>query len=193
MKTWEIGLRVGTGILACAAVVGLLVLFLAYPKDSKPQTNSKKMKGERCSTSLDCVGELHCENSACIEMPPYVAPAEHEPSKAEVARNATPPIYITGRELYAAYDANEVSADSNYKGHWLIITGLVVSIDKNFMDDIIVRFAGGSYDWRNVMAYISEAETVQAGRLSKGDVVKVLCVGGGMIIHSPVLRDCIFQ
>ena len=58
----------------------------------------------------------------------------------EGAPATCPPIDINARTLFREYDANEVSADDSYKGKRLRVTGVCQrAIDKDFMDNIIVR------------------------------------------------------
>jgi len=45
---------------------------------------------------------------------------------------------ISAADLYANYDANEVSADENFKGKTFYVTGIVEEIKKDFMNDIYV-------------------------------------------------------
>lgn len=68
--------------------------------------------------------------------------------------------------------------------------GLIVSIDKDFLDHIVLRFAGGAYDFDTVDARLEDYESSQAASLEKGQVIKVSCIGGGMTISSPQLRHC---
>ena len=65
------------------------------------------------------------------------------------------------------------------------------SVDKDFLDDIIVRLAT-SNQFMGAMAKMEDSEKSQASRLRKGEKVTVLCEGGGIVIGTPSLRDCTF-
>ena len=45
----------------------------------------------------------------------------------------------------------------------------------------------------NVMANMEDGEAGKAAQLSKGQQITVLCKGGGMVIGSPMLRDCVIK
>jgi hypothetical protein len=100
-----------------------------------------------------------------------------------------PPIDLTARTLFSAYDANEVAADNLYKGRHLRVLGTVASIDKNITDDVIVRLVGGSR-WQTVDAFVEASQVSAAAALKKGKQIWVGCYGDGMIIHSPRLKAC---
>jgi hypothetical protein len=114
-----------------------------------------------------------------------------------IATNAPAPIVavptgieITGRALYAEYEANEVAADNRYKGRKLLVKGLVTSIEKDFMDNIVVHLAGGQYEFDTVMATLEDSQNSAAATLNKGDVIKLACTGGARIVSTPTLSDC---
>jgi hypothetical protein len=121
------------------------------------------------------------------------ASASSEPAAAAAAAEepATPPIDISARALFKAYDKNEVSADDSYKGKRLRVTGTVTDIAKDFMDHIIVHLSGGGM-FQTVDATMLPNEKSNAARLSKGDSATVICTGHGKIMTSPMLEDCGF-
>lgn len=100
-----------------------------------------------------------------------------------------PPLHVTALELYAAYHRNEVSADQYYKGQILEVDGQVEEIGKNFAGDVYLAL-GTTNEFETVDAYIQSSSVSYAATLSPGTVVTVLCRGDGMIVGSPVLRDC---
>lgn len=99
---------------------------------------------------------------------------------------------VSAMALWKDYQANEVAADEDYKGKLLDVTGEVTKIDKDFMDDIIVNLRSGN-QFMSTHAYVDDSEKRTAARLSKGETVTLRCQGGGMIIGSPVLRECTFK
>jgi len=98
---------------------------------------------------------------------------------------------VDNRKLWKDYDANEVAADGTYKGQLLKVTGVVASIDKDFMDDIVLHLASPN-EFMNTMASMEKAETAKSGALSKGQTVALLCTGNGRVVGTPALRDCRF-
>lgn len=115
--------------------------------------------------------------------------ATQEPPTAPVAPKE-PPIPVTSSQLFADYDGNEVSADDHYKNRSLLVTGAIRSIDKDFMDKMILRLAGGRSSFETVDAEMVDSEKQTVSGLHKGAIVAVACVGHGMIVRSPMLHEC---
>lgn len=99
-------------------------------------------------------------------------------------------ISVTAKKLYADYNANEVAADEVYKGKEIELTGQVESINKNFMDEVYIAIRTGSFN----SIHCKVPNKNEAMSLKKGQTIKVIGVGGTMILGSPVLENCsIFQ
>lgn len=94
---------------------------------------------------------------------------------------------ISAEKLFAAYDANEVAADNNYKGKQLLITGTVNEISKDFTDAIIVQLDGGGYI-QEVWCYFDDAKA--AANLSKGDRISVIGKCNGFLMKNVIVKDC---
>lgn len=100
-----------------------------------------------------------------------------------------PAISVSAVDLHNEYSANEVAADDRYKGKKLQVSGMIHSIDKDAFDNIIVRLATNN-QFQSAMATMEDNQKSAAAQLSKNQNVVVECKGGGLIIGSPVLRDC---
>lgn len=102
---------------------------------------------------------------------------------------ATAPVAleVTAGQLFAAYDANEVAADNSYKGKTLKVSGTVAGINKDFTDEVYIELAGGN-EFQSIQAR-GLPQDVAAG-LSKGQSVIVECVGDGLMMTLPMLKDC---
>lgn len=98
-------------------------------------------------------------------------------------------ISIDARALHAAYGANEVAADAQFKGKSLLVSGPIEAIDSGFGDEPVVRLSAGDFD--SVM--VKGLPKATAASLSKGQQISVLCTGDGEIIGSPVLDECSLQ
>lgn len=122
---------------------------------------------------------------------PAAGPAVDSVSAAERPRApATPPKPrdVSAKDLYAAYKANEVAADNEFKGSALAVSGTVGTIGKDIMDDpYVTLYSDNQYE--TVNAYFSKAGAPELAKLKKGDSVTVTCKGNGMVLTSPVL-DC---
>ena len=119
-------------------------------------------------------------------------PASSSAAPPASAPPPAPPIAITARQLFAEYEANEVAADEKYKGKHLLVTGKVQSIDKDFLDNIVVHIRT-SNEFSAAMATLESSEKRSAAQLSKGQAISVLCTGSGRIIGSPSLSDCVLK
>lgn len=96
------------------------------------------------------------------------------------------PLEVSAADLFAAYEANEVAADNQYKGKQLAVTGTVAGINKDFTDEVYVEIAGNEF--LNIHARGIDP-TVAAG-LAKGTKITVVCEGGGLMMASPILNEC---
>lgn len=119
--------------------------------------------------------------------PAAVAPA------ATAAPAAPPPpapaLAVSASELFNDYHDNEVAADQKYKGKRLAVTGTVQSIEKDLFDNIVVRLRT-SNEFMGAMASLDSKYEALAASLRKGAKVAWTCKGGGLVVGSPVLRDC---
>lgn len=104
---------------------------------------------------------------------------------------SAPTIQISAMSLYKAYDENEVAADEQYKGKRLLISGTVTSIDKDFLDNIVLVLKGPN-QFMGTHATLEKSEKSGASSLHKGDSVTLACTCKGRIVGSPSLGDCAF-
>lgn len=100
-----------------------------------------------------------------------------------------PTVQVEAVELWRAYQANEVSADSRFKDRKLFVTGDIHSITKDAFDSVIVSLQSPN-QFMPSRAYLASGSVGAAEYLRRGQGVKMTCTGGGMIMGSPVLRDC---
>jgi hypothetical protein len=92
-------------------------------------------------------------------------------------------------ELWAAYDSNEVAADERYKGKLLRVVGTLASIDKDFLDKVVLRLRSPN-QFMHTSATLVDAQKGAAASLRKGMEITVECECAGRIVGSPVLRKC---
>jgi hypothetical protein len=108
---------------------------------------------------------------------------------SDAPSSSGPPVVVTAAALWTAYDANEVAADELYKGKRLQVTGKLKSIDKDLMGDVVLMLEAPN-EFSTVHAGLDDADEGKAAKLTKGSEITVTCEGGGMVIGSPILRDC---
>ena len=101
---------------------------------------------------------------------------------AEIKKNT-----IAALDLIAAYEANEVAADNNFKGKTFYVSGIITDIKKDIMDDIYVTLKGDD-TFREVQCFFEDKET--AGQMHKGMKVtfKGKCDG---LMMNVLMKDCI--
>lgn len=103
-----------------------------------------------------------------------------------------PPIEATAKQLYADYEANEVSADDKYKGKPLSITGVIKKISKNAFDATYIALAAGDqFGLDDVWAFCDDKSAL--GKLKRGEKVVMTCLGNGLIVNTPVLKNCAIE
>jgi len=96
---------------------------------------------------------------------------------------------VTSVQLFREYHANEVAADSKYKGQHLLVTGRVAKIRKDFTDDIVLDLMTPN-QFMSAMAQIQKHDHSAAASLKRGQEVVVLCKGQGLMLGSPMLENC---
>jgi hypothetical protein len=98
---------------------------------------------------------------------------------------------VSARELYAAYDANELAADARFKGRWLRVSGTVENIGKDILGDPYVTLDAGQVFARVQCQFPKEREVLLTV-LRKGMKVSITCEGAGKLMNV-LLKDCILH
>lgn len=104
---------------------------------------------------------------------------------AEKTKEA-PPMAVTAKDLHDAYESNEVSADSRYKGKRLAVTGEIDGVDK-VLGTVSVNLKADEYFKRVRCKLKNESD---AASLTKGQTVTLIGVGDGKTIF-PEVEDCV--
>jgi hypothetical protein len=111
-----------------------------------------------------------------------IAKVEKENELAEIKKNT-----ISAPDLTAAYEANEVNADNNFKGKTFYVSGTVTDIKKDIMDDIYVILQGSEM-LRDVQCYFDDKET--AAQLHKGMKVTFKGTCDGLMMNVQ-MKNCV--
>lgn len=96
------------------------------------------------------------------------------------------PIEVDATKLHADYAANEIAADLEYKDRTLIVSGTIGIIGNSTLAGPYITLTADSLV--GVTAYFDSPSVLTP--LRKGDTVTVRCVGRGVTIGIPVLKDC---
>ncbi|MGH6787464.1 MAG: OB-fold protein [Novosphingobium sp.] len=113
-------------------------------------------------------------------------------SPSAQASGAVEPIATTARGLVQAYKANEAAAQSRFGNAPLLVSGSIHSIDLGMGDEPFLVLEGGEL-FSNPQAKLDEAGQAQAGTLTKGQNVQLLCQSVSEIIGTPMLENCALQ
>jgi hypothetical protein len=96
---------------------------------------------------------------------------------------------VSSLQLAREYSDNEVAADAKYKRKLLLISGRIKSINKDFSDSAYLSLPGID-DFSQVQAHLDDEGATDAASYKRNASVMLVCTGAGMIIQSPMLRDC---
>ena len=98
-------------------------------------------------------------------------------SKATIAGS------VTGTEIYQAYEANEVAADTKYKDKFWSVSGTISDIGKDILDNPYVLLDDTLYGVGGVQASFAESELSKLGSLNKGNQITIVCKISGKVIN----------
>lgn len=97
----------------------------------------------------------------------------------------------TSRRLFSDYDKNEVAVDEKIKDKQVILLGVIESIDKDFMDNMIVNLVTSNQFMPSRM-HMVESEKPVVLEKNKGDKVAITCEKISRVMGSPSGSDCVF-
>ena len=100
-------------------------------------------------------------------------------------------VRVTATQLFADYEANEVSADEKYKGKALLVSGTIESIGKDLFDTMYVSLKTDN-PFLNVKCMFSDEHKSQLANAAKGQrvTIKGKCDGK---LGNVLLRGCSFE
>jgi hypothetical protein len=166
---------------------GSAVVSPLFPAESPPAPRAGPDEGVQRGTRWVVVGRWVVGGVFVLGI--IVVMANMSGSTASSSAEHNPEITVDAQQLWRDYDANEVAADAVYKGKWLSVTGVVASIDKDFMGHIILDLQSPN-DFMPTSAKLESSDADKAAALSKGTQVSLVCKGEGRLIGSPNLEDC---
>lgn len=98
-------------------------------------------------------------------------------------------ISISAKDLFAAYEENEVKADNLYKGKQLEVTGVVSDISKDIADNVYVSLETDNM-FLAIQCYVKdEKDVAKVTNLKAGDKVTLVGKCEGKLIHINV-KNC---
>ena len=98
------------------------------------------------------------------------------------------PQTISSEKLYAAYETNEISADQNFKGKSIYVTGIIENIKKDFRNNILYITLDTGQTLTSVNCYFDDEKTAAKLRKEQKVVFKGTCEG--MQFTTVIIRNC---
>jgi hypothetical protein len=139
---------------------------------------------------LASLGNAFSKSSPSVPAPsnsikPTAASTPASAPKAEVA------ISVTAEALASAYAANEVAADDKYKEKLVEVTGTIVTIAKDFLNDPYVTLSDGTeLSFNNPQCSFSKDRASEVSVLTKGEKVRLQGRVSGAVIGTVMIQRC---
>lgn len=92
--------------------------------------------------------------------------------------------------LQREYEKNEVAADLKFLKKTILIEGVVGSIDRGIGENYYVQFQGNQNSLMSPHATMADGYVNFLASLSKGEKIKLICIGNGLLIGTPRLNQC---
>lgn len=96
---------------------------------------------------------------------------------------------VTAKEYEAAYSANKIAADNEFKGKRIMLSGAIDSIEKDFSEAGFLTLRG-SEPLLGVHAELSKDSMREAASFKRGQKVELICRGVGRVASVAVLENC---
>lgn len=114
--------------------------------------------------------------------------AANRPTWASLGELPNELVLVQARKLHAAFEANEVAAEREYKDADLLVNGVVARIARE-RGRIVVELESGESVWP-VCCYFEEDQAETVATLERGEVVLVVGTCSGRWLRSVLLRGC---
>jgi hypothetical protein len=100
-------------------------------------------------------------------------------------------VNVNANKLQIDYEKNEVAGDQKYRGETLLVSGIVKSIDRSIGENYFLSLQGGSNMFMGPHAKMADGYINYLANLQKGQKVRLVCQGGGMLVGSAMLNKCV--
>lgn len=104
--------------------------------------------------------------------------------------NTSPPIEVSPYKLWKDYDDNEVAADLIYKNKYVIMSGKINEISRNFSDAICIAIDIGD-EIHDISCTLSPECADEVSLLKKGQNITIRGTCDGKIVTLIGLNDCV--
>lgn len=100
-------------------------------------------------------------------------------------------VAVSADDLQKQYERNEVAGDKKFRGKRLILDGKVASIDHSIGENYFVSLRGGTNQFMRPKAMMADGHTDYLAELEKGQTIRLVCEGDGLLMASAMVSDCI--
>jgi hypothetical protein len=117
--------------------------------------------------------------------------AEKEASEQDAALRSKQDsaVKTSAREMFTAFQENEIAALGRFEGQPVRISGVVDGVDADFSDDPIVKLVT-SNQFMPVQVSLGKSQSDYAAQLTKGTQVEFICEKVTELAGTPMLDDC---
>ena len=116
---------------------------------------------------------------------------------------------VTAEQAFKKYAANEVAADNEFKSKYVIITGKVLEISKDWQNSVVLTLRAGPGLMDRVQLRLFERQISMvsatgtgtsitskkvddvADKIKVGQQIEAECKGSGMVLKTPIFRECL--
>ena len=179
-----VGFWLGVGILVFPLVFAWFLLRKGHSTSSRVigfvwlGLSLLAMTGQQAADTNS--GSITRSNSAASS-----APSTSRPVPVE-----QPLMQVTASQLALAYDRNTVAADQQFKGKRFRVTGVVDSINTDFLGRPYLTLRGGVNQFMEPQFELDRAHEAYAAKLQVGMRVSLVCTGNGDIAKTPMSKSC---
>ncbi len=97
---------------------------------------------------------------------------------------------VTASQLAQAYDRNTVAADQQFKGKRFQVTGVVDSINTNFLGRPYLTLRDGVNQFMEPQFELDRSYESYAAKLQAGMRVSLVHTGSGDVAKTPMSKGC---
>ncbi|HAT1515640.1 TPA: DUF4431 domain-containing protein [Morganella morganii] len=152
-----------------------------------PKKDSYGLPIPRSNASFNNFSSVALEILDSPEGAALISSNANDMRSANIAGVAGP---VNSTALYYEYKKNEIVANNKYKGKKIRVIGVVESVSEDFTGGGIVKTTSPEMFLGGTMFNVNKKDPYVLN-LTPGSTVDMVCIGGGFIMDSPVLRNCV--
>lgn len=190
--SWVV-LRKGYSNLTRSIVFGWLFIFFALPGWTGSHSTSTQSTSTKGAVAEDFSTPVNPEYTKKEIARRLAAEAAEEKQAAEArARELASLPMVTASQIAQAYEENTVAADQMFKDKRFRVTGVVASINTDFLGKPYITLRGGVNQFMEPQFSFETENPNRVAALRKGSKVTLVCHGKGDIAKTPMSDECQF-